>query len=149
MPKKRSWNKLLVYTKEKQTNKQQNIITRTVKTKEDKQYHFVVYLRNTFSVLLKSLVPATVVAAIPMQYCSLGSKSLITSCEFSELVVKIVFVSGFTSGHLALSEGLYATEYTVRNPLLSSNVRVVQVTLILVALILFVLVIAGTSGTVR
>ena len=98
--------------------------------------------------LLKSPVPATVLAAIPMQYCSLGSRSLITSCEYSQLVVTIVFVSGFTSGHLALSEGWYATEYMVRNPLLSSNVRVVQVTLILVALILFMLVIAGTSGTV-
>ena len=51
------------------------------------------HLHNTFSVLLKSPLPAIVLAAIPMQYCSLGSKSLIISCEFSELVVKMVFVS--------------------------------------------------------
>ena len=88
-------------------------------------------------------------AAIPTQYSSLGSESPITSCEFSELVFRIVFVSGSTFGHVVLSEGLYATEYEVRNPLLSSNVSCVQITLISVALILFALTIAGTSGTVR
>lgn len=87
-------------------------------------------------------------AAIPTQYSSLGSKSSITSCEFSELVFRIVFVSGSTFGHVVLSEGLYATEYEVRNPLLSSNVSGVQITLISVAMILFALTIAGTSGTV-
>ena len=67
-------------------------------------------------------------AAIPTQYFSLGSKLLITSCEFSELVVKMVYISGSTSGHVVLSQGLYATEYMVGNPLLSSNVSCVQVT---------------------
>ena len=90
--------------------------------------HLVIHSHNIFCVLLKSLVPATVLAAIPTQYSSLGSKSLITSNEFSELVVKIVFVSRSTCGHVALSVGLYATEYTVGNPLLSSNVSCVQVT---------------------
>ena len=122
--------------------------TRRIKTSNIIIYHFVIHLHNTFSVLLKSPLPAIVLAAIPTQYCSLGSKSLITSCEFSELVVKMVFVSWSTSGHLALSVGLYATEYTVGNPLLSSNISCVQVTWISVALILFMLVIAGTSGTV-
>ena len=37
-------------------------------------------LQGIFTVLLYSLVPTTVVAAIPTQYSSLGSKSLITSC---------------------------------------------------------------------
>ena len=110
-------------------------------------HHLVMHLHTTFCMLLKSLVPATVLTAIPTQYSSLGSKSVITSFEFSQLVVTIVFVSRSTSGHLTLSVGLYATEYVVGNPLLSSNVRVIQVTLISVALILVVLVIAGTSGT--
>ena len=40
-------------------------------------------LQGTFTTTLYSLVPATVVAAIPTQYSSLGSKSLITSCVSS------------------------------------------------------------------
>ena len=91
-------------------------------------YHHVVNLHDTFCVLLKSPVPATVLAAILVQYSSLGSKSLIISCDFSKLVFKIVFVSGSTSGHMSLSVALYATMYKVRNPLLSCNVSCVQVT---------------------
>ena len=61
------------------------------------------YLQGTFCASLKSLVPAAVLAAIATQYSSLGSKLLITSCEFPECVTIIVFVSGSTSGHVALS----------------------------------------------
>lgn len=91
-------------------------------------YPPVIHLHGTFCVLLKLLIPATVLAAIPTQYSRLGSKLLTTRCEFFELVVSIVFVSRSTLGQVVRSVAVYATEYKVGNPLLSSNVSWVQIT---------------------
>ena len=109
----------------------------------------LMYLRGTFCASLKSLVPATVLAAIATQYSTLGSKLLITSCEFPECVTIIVFVLGSTSVHVVLSVPLKATVYESGNPLLSSSVSWFQFNQISVALTLLIFTIAGTSGTAK